>query len=94
MTSKFDIRRQILMLGITFDFRSNFLCTGCTHGIAHASVVVTFGKNQPFFYSKGKSIKEREACRKKEEETWYECHIFEILKLSSFHFWNIKMVPI
>ena len=31
-------------------------------GIAHASVVVTFGKNQPFFYSKGKSIKEREAC--------------------------------
>ena len=51
------------------------------HGIAHASVVVTFGKNQPFFY-RGKSIKEMEACGGKEEETWYECHIFEILKLS------------
>ena len=55
-------------------------------GIAHASVVVTFGKNQPFFDSKGKSTKEREASGGKVEETWYECHIFEILKLSSFHF--------
>ena len=64
------------------------------HGIAHASVVVTFGKNQSFFDSKGKSIKEREACEGTEEKTWYECHIFEILKLNSFHFWNIKMVPI
>ena len=41
------------------------------HGIAHASVVVTFGKNQPFFDSKGKSIKGREAFGGKEEETWY-----------------------
>ena len=64
------------------------------HGIAHASVVVTFGKNQPFFYSKGKSIKEMEACGGKEEKAWYKCHIFEILKLSNFHFWNIKMFPI
>ena len=42
------------------------------HGIAHASVVVTFGKNQPFFDIKGKSIKEREVFGGKEEETWHE----------------------
>ena len=64
------------------------------YGIAHAPVVATFGKNRPFLDSKGRSIKEGEACGDKEGKIWYKCHIFEILKLSSFHFWNIKMVPI
>ena len=30
----------------------------------------------------------------KVEEIWYKCHIFEILKLDTFHFCNIKMLPI
>ena len=47
-----------------------------------------------FTVHKGKSIKEREACGGKEEKTWYKCHIFENLKHSSFHLWNIKLVPI
>jgi len=46
------------------------------------------------FYSKGKTKKVREAFGGKEEKAWYKCHIFEILRHSSFHFWKIKMVPI
>ena len=47
-----------------------------------------------FLDSKGKTIKEREACGGTEEKTWYKLHIFGKLKLSTFHIWNIKMVPI
>ena len=54
------------------------------HGIAHASVVVTFGKNQPFFDSKGKSIKEMEACGGKKEETGMNAIFLKSLSLVVF----------
>ena len=50
-----------------------------TQCVAHASVIVTLGINQPFLDSKGR---------------WYKCHIFEICKLSNFCFWNMDMVPV
>jgi len=43
-----------------------------------------------FLDSIGRSIKEREACRGKEQKTWYKWHIFENLKLYSFRIWNKK----
>ena len=66
------------------------------HGIAHASVKVTFGKNQPFFRQKREKHKRQGVLwgGGKEEKTCYKCHIFEIPNLSSFHFWNIKMVHV
>ena len=54
------------------------------HGIAHASVVVTFGKNQPFFYSKGKSKKEREACGGKKRKHGINAIFFKSLSLVVF----------
>ena len=67
---------------------------GIIHGIAHDSVVVTFGKKQPFFRQKRAKHKRKGGLWGKEEKTWCKCHIFEIFKLSSYHLLNIEMVPI
>ena len=60
-TKKSPFCRPVATLQIRLVKLWCWMISGLINGITHASIVVTFGRNQPFLDCKGKSIKEREA---------------------------------